>query len=148
MNNYMTLKFKSISENESLARMAVATFISPLNPTLEDMADIKTSISEAVTNSIIHGYPNASGSVEVTAIIEDDTLTVKIADEGVGINNIEQAREPLYTSKPELERSGMGFTIMESFMDTIEIISSEKHGTTIIMTKQIINGRNNYEQYE
>ncbi len=144
----MTLKFKSISENESLARMAVATFISPLNPTLEDMADIKTSISEAVTNSIIHGYLNAPGTVEVTAVIEDDILTVKVAEEGVGISNIDQAREPLYTSKPELERSGMGFTIMESFMDTIEIISSANHGTTIIMTKQIANGRNGYEQYE
>ncbi len=148
MNNYMTLKFKSISENESLARMAVATFISPLNPTLEDLADIKTSISEAVTNSIIHGYMNRQGTVEVTAIIEENILTVKIADEGVGISNIEEAREPLFTTKPELERSGMGFTIMESFMDTIEIISSENQGTTIIMTKEIANGRNTYEQFE
>lgn len=137
MNNYMTLKFKSISENEALARMAVSAFVAPLDPSLDEIADIKTSISEAVTNSIIHGYEDKPGAVEVTAIIEGDKLTIKIVDEGKGIPDIEKAREPLYTSKPELERSGMGFTIMESFMDDIRIISSKKHGTTVILTKII-----------
>ncbi|MCL1914691.1 MAG: anti-sigma F factor [Eubacteriaceae bacterium] len=137
MNNYMTLKFKSVSENESLARMAVAAFVAPLDPSLDELADIKTSISEAVTNCIIHGYDNKPGIVELTAIIEDDLLTIKIADEGKGIGDIDQAREPLFTTKPELERSGMGFTIMESFMDTIQVISSRGQGTTVILTKKI-----------
>lgn len=137
MNNYMSLKFKSVSENESLARMAVAAFIAPLEPTLDELADIKTSISEAVTNAIIHGYDNKTGTVEVTAVIEEDLLTIKIADEGKGIYDITKAREPLFTTRPELERSGMGFTIMESFMDSIEVISSLNRGTTVILTKSI-----------
>ena len=138
MNNYMTLKFKSVSENESLARMAVAAFVAPLDPSLDELADIKTSISEAVTNCIIHGYENKPGIVELTAIIEDDLLTIKIADEGKGIGDIDQAREPLFTTKPELERSGMGFTIMESFMDKLRVVSRPGRGTTVTMTRRII----------
>lgn len=137
MNNYMTMKFKSIPENETLARNCIAAFILPLNPTLNDMADIKTSVSEAVTNSIIHGYENTIGNIELTAVIENNRLTIKISDEGKGINDINLAKEPLYTSKPELERSGMGFTIMESFMDSMDILSSPNFGTTVIMTKNI-----------
>ena len=137
MNNYMTMKFKSIPENETLARNCIAAFVLPLNPTLNDIADIKTSVSEAVTNSIIHGYENTVGNIELTAVIEDSRLTIKISDEGKGIDDIDLAKEPLYTSKPEMERSGMGMTIMESFMDTFDIISSPSFGTTVIMTKNI-----------
>lgn len=137
MNNYMTMKFKSIPENETLARNCIAAFVLPLNPTLNDIADIKTSVSEAVTNSIIHGYEDTLGNIELTAVIEDSRLTIKISDEGKGIADIDMAKEPLYTSKPEMERSGMGFTIMESFMDSVDIISSPSFGTTVIMTKNI-----------
>ena len=137
MNNYMTMKFKSIPENETLSRNCIAAFVFPLNPTLNDIADIKTSVSEAVTNSIIHGYENKAGIIELTAVIEENRLTIKISDEGKGIDDIDLAKEPLYTSKPEMERSGMGFTIMESFMDSVDIISSPSFGTTVIMTKNI-----------
>ncbi len=133
----MTIRFKSLPENETLARSCIASFILPMNPTLSELADVKTSVSEAVTNCVIHGYEGKEGTIELTAIIEDDMLTLKISDEGKGIPDIEQAKEPLYTSKPELERSGMGFTIMESFMDSISIISSPSCGTTIIMTKRM-----------
>ncbi len=137
MNNYMSIRFKSVSENESLARSCVAAFIAPLEPTIEDMADIKTSISEAVTNCIVHGYDGKVGMVEMSAYTEGKKLTIKISDRGCGIHNIQKAREPLYTTKPELERSGMGFTIMESFMDSVKIISTEGKGTTVIMTKTL-----------
>ena len=137
MNNYMSIRFKSISENEALARSCVSAFIAPLRPTIEDLADIKTSISEAVTNCIVHGYDGKTGMVEMSAYTEGNKLTIKITDRGCGIHNIQKAREPLYTSKPELERSGMGFTIMESFMDSVKIISKEGKGTTVIMTKNI-----------
>ncbi len=140
MVNYMILKFKSISENESLARCAIASFIEPLSPTLIDIADIKTSVSEAVTNAIIHGYDaKADEIVEMSAVIENETLTVKIVDQGKGISDIEKARQPMYTTRPELERSGMGFTIMESFMDSVDIISSVDSGTTIVLKKHIHN---------
>ncbi|MDR2519888.1 MAG: anti-sigma F factor [Eubacteriaceae bacterium] len=137
MNNYMTLKFKSVSENEALARMAVSAFVGPLNPSLEELADIKTSISEAVSNCVIHGYEDSNGTVEITAIIEGDEISIRITDDGRGIPDVEKAREPLFTTKPELERSGMGFTIMESFMDSIDVISSVHNGTTVIMSKTI-----------
>ncbi|MCL1802939.1 MAG: anti-sigma F factor [Eubacteriaceae bacterium] len=137
MNNYMSLKFKSVTENESLARMAISAFIAPLNPSLEEIADIKTSLSEAVSNSIIHGYEDDSGTVEVNAEIIGSEISITVTDYGVGIGDIHKAREPLYTTKPELERSGMGFTIMESFMDTIDVISALHKGTTVIMSKKI-----------
>jgi stage II sporulation protein AB (anti-sigma F factor) len=132
-----------MSENESLARMAIAAFVAPLDPSMDELTDIKTSISEAVTNAIIHGYENGPGTVELTAVIEDERLTIKIADKGKGIVDIDKAKEPLFTTKPELERSGMGFTIMESFMDSLEIISSKSLGTTVIMTKLIKANRQN-----
>jgi len=137
MNNYMTLKFKSISENESLARMAVSAFVAPLNPSLEELADIKTSISEAVTNCIIHGYENTCGDVAIEAVITGDSLRITISDTGSGIADVEKAMEPLYTTKPESERSGMGFTIMESFMDDIQVESCLHRGTTVTMSKTI-----------
>ena len=137
MNNKMTLKFISISENEAFARNVVASFIMPLNPTLSEISDIKTAVSEAVTNAIVHGYPDALGEVELEAFIEGDTLHIKISDCGVGIENVSLALEPFYSTKIESERSGMGFTIMQSFMDEISVNSKLNEGTTIKMSKKI-----------
>ena len=137
MNNKMTLKFISISENESFARNVVASFIMPLNPTLGELSDVKTAVSEAVTNAIVHGYPDALGEVELDAQIEDGTLHIKISDSGVGIENVSLALEPFYSTKIENERSGMGFTIMQSFMDEISVNSKLNEGTIIKMSKKI-----------
>jgi stage II sporulation protein AB (anti-sigma F factor) len=134
--NEMKLEFQSKSQNESFARVVVAAFASQLDPTIEEISDVKTAVSEAVTNSIIHGYENAQGIITIIGRIEDDLLTVEIIDSGKGIDNIELARQPLYTSKPELERSGMGFTVMETFMDSLMIESEKGKGTRIIMTKK------------
>ncbi|UHA72914.1 anti-sigma F factor [Paenibacillus sp. 481] len=137
-NNVMKLQFSSRSENEAFARVAVAAFVSQLDPTLEELTDLKTVISEAVTNCIIHGYDNdPSGMVTIEAVIEDEEVTLTVADEGRGIEDIELARQPLYTSKPDMDRSGMGFTIMENFMDQFEITSQYRAGTTIRMKKRI-----------
>jgi stage II sporulation protein AB (anti-sigma F factor) len=137
-NNFMTLQFASKSENESFARITVAAFVSQLDPTLNELTDMKTVISEAVTNAIIHGYDNASdGVITISARIEADTVHITIEDQGVGIENIEQARQPLFTSKPELERSGMGFTIMENFMDSMEVTTTVGQGTIVSMSKRI-----------
>lgn len=136
-DNYMKIEFKGISENESFARVAVASFVSLLDPTIEEITDVKTAVSEAVTNSIIHGYENKGGLVTVEGYINGDEFTVIISDEGVGIEDIEKAREPLYTSRPDLERSGMGFTVMESFMDQLIIESELGAGTKVIMKKII-----------
>lgn len=133
----MKIEFKGISENESFARVAVASFVSLLDPTIEEITDVKTAVSEAVTNSIIHGYENKGGLVTVEGYINGDEFTVIISDEGVGIEDIEKAREPLYTSRPDLERSGMGFTVMESFMDQLIIESELGAGTKVIMKKII-----------
>lgn len=137
MKNYLKAEFDAKSVNEGLARIIVAGFIMPLDPTIEQMADVKTAVSEAVTNAIIHGYEEREGKVFVELELFDRLLTVKIEDKGIGILDVQQAREPLYTSKPESERSGMGFTVMESFMDTLHIISEHGEGTTVIMTKQL-----------
>ncbi|GIP32327.1 anti-sigma F factor [Paenibacillus sp. J2TS4] len=137
-NNYMKLQFASRSENESFARVTVAAFVSQLDPTLNELTDIKTVVSEAVTNAIIHGYDNQpDGWVTITCSIEDDIVRISVEDSGHGIPDLEQARQPLYTSKPELERSGMGFTIMENFMDDIEITTNVGSGTMVTMTKRI-----------
>ncbi|NEN82153.1 anti-sigma F factor [Paenibacillus elgii] len=136
--NFMTLKFASRSENESFARVTVAAFVSQLDPTLDELTDIKTVVSEAVTNSIIHGYDNRpDGIVTITAELEGDTVFITVTDEGAGIEDLDLAKQPLYTSKPELERSGMGFTIMENFMDAIEVTTALGTGTTIKMKKRI-----------
>ncbi len=137
--NTMNLQFDSRSENESFARITVAAFVAQLDPTLDELTDIKTVISEAVTNAIIHGYDNQpDGQVAITAEIHGDTVHITVSDEGSGIVDVEQARQPLYTSKPELERSGMGFTIIENFMDELEIISAAGQGTTVRMAKRIV----------
>lgn len=135
-DNKMKIEFLSKSENESFARVAVAAFISQLDPTIEEITDVKTAISEAVTNSIIHGYENKQGIVTIEAEICDDEVTLIVKDEGIGIDNIERAMQPLYTSRPDLERSGMGFTVMETFMDMLEVISEKEYGTKVVMKKR------------
>lgn len=136
-DNEMKLEFKSKTSNEAFARITVAAFVSGLDITIDDLSDIKTAVSEAVTNSIIHGYDNEDGIVKINARIFADTLEIEIIDNGKGIEDIELARKPLYTSKPDLERSGMGFTIMESFMDDIKVQSLVGLGTKITMKKKI-----------
>ena len=135
--NEMKLEFPSKSANEAFARIVAAAFVSQLDPTLEELADIKTAVSEAVTNAIIHGYENKSGIIRMNCRLYEDSIEIAVIDEGKGIENIEQARQPLYTSKPEMERSGMGFTVMESFMDSVEITSEPGKGTTVVMSKKI-----------
>lgn len=136
--NFMNLQFAAKSENESFARVTVAAFISRLDPTMDELSDLKTVISEAVTNSIIHGYNNnPEGVVTIQAQIRDDMVTIIVEDRGQGIEDLELAKQPLYTSKPELERSGMGFTIMENFMDEFEVSSEPGRGTSIRMMKRI-----------
>ena len=135
--NEMKIEFDSKSENEGFARTTVAVFLTQLDPTLEELADIKTVVSEAVTNSIIHGYENKEGKGVVEVRFEDRDITIKITDYGVGIEDISKAREPLYTSKPELERSGMGFAFMEAFMDELDVQSSVGAGTVVTMKKHM-----------
>ena len=169
MKNEMELIFDAISANEGFARVAVAAFISHLNPTLEELDDIKTAVSEAVTNSIIHGYENYGGyvcrgngpqsaqaglqgiqpglpgrppevhpgKVRIYGLLEEDVLHIEVTDAGKGIENLEQAMEPLFTTKPELERSGMGFAFMEAFMDDLDVESRLGKGTTVRMTKKV-----------
>lgn len=145
MKQEMKLEIDSIPSNESFARVVVAAFLTRLNPTMEEVADIKTAISEAVTNAIIHGYQNEVHKIEITAAVEEDTLTVSVQDFGVGIENIEKAMEPLYTTRRDLERSGMGFVFMEAFMDNIKVETKLGEGTKVTMTKKI--GRR-YEKQE
>lgn len=154
MKNEMELIFDAVSDNEGFARMAVASFITHLNPTLEEIADIKTAVSEAVTNSIIHGYENLEGyrrkechldgqesvqpgKVRIRCVLENEILHIEVMDEGKGIENVEQAMEPLFTTRPELERSGMGFAFMEAFMDELEVESTPGQGTIVRMAKKI-----------
>ena len=137
MNNIMEVKFSAKSENESLARVIVASFAAKLDPTLDELADIKTAVSEAVTNCIIHGYEDKEGIIKIVARLFANTIEIEIADTGKGIENIEIARKPLYTTKANLERSGMGFTIMESFMDEVHIESVLGIGTKVVMKKII-----------
>ena len=135
--NEMKLEFLSKSNNEAFARIAVAAFASQLDPTIEELSDIKTAVSEAVTNCIIHGYEDNEGIVKINSKIIGNSIIIEISDSGKGIENIEEARKPLYTSKPNLERSGMGFTIMESFMDEVKIESILGLGTKVTMKKHI-----------
>ena len=141
--NKMELNFLAKSENEAFARVAVAAFVAQLNPTLSDITEIKTAVSEAVTNAIIHGYEaneenaNANFTVNIKCRIVDREVTIEISDSGGGIEDIEQAKEPLYTSKPEMERSGMGFTIMEEFMDGMEVVSEVGCGTSVKLWKKV-----------
>lgn len=133
----ITFEFDSSSENESLARTVVAAFLARLDPTLEELSDVKTAVSEAVTNAIIHGYGKEEGKIRIHSWIEENTIWIEVQDNGVGITDIEKAREPLYTTRPEMERSGMGFAFMEAFMDDLQIESHIGEGTLICMKKKI-----------
>lgn len=135
--NEMKIEFISKSSNEAFARIAVAAFASQLDPTIEELADIKTAVSEAVTNCIIHGYDKKQGIVKIVSKLKENEIIIEISDKGKGIENIDEAKEPLYTTKPNLERSGMGFTIMESFMDKIKVESVVGIGTKVTMSKII-----------
>ncbi|MFS1518074.1 anti-sigma F factor [Bacillus sp. SM2101] len=138
MKNVMHLQFSALSQNESFARVTVASFIAQLDPTLDELTEIKTVVSEAVTNSIIHGYENdPNGVVYISVILEDGFVHITIRDEGKGIKDIDEARQPLFTTKPELERSGMGFTIMENFMDEVTIDSTVSSGTVVKLSKHL-----------
>ena len=136
----MKMEFSSQSENEGFARVAVGAFIAPLNPTVDELADVKTAVSEAVTNAIIHGYEQREGKIWVTCEIEEERIELCVIDTGRGIEDVDKAREPLYTTKPELERSGMGFAFMEAFMDEVWVTSAVGQGTRIIMRKRIGKG--------
>lgn len=154
MKNEMEILFDAVSSNESFARVAVSAFVASLNPTMEEIADIKTAVSEAVTNAIIHGYENLygygkhgeskpsylvvhPGKVRLYCLLERGVLHIEVSDLGKGIENVEQAMEPLFTTKPELERSGMGFAFMEAFMDELEVKSAPGRGTTVRMKKKM-----------
>lgn len=139
LNNKMVLTFSALSQNESFARTAVSCFALSLNPSVSQIADIKTAVSEAVTNSIVHAYPNEKGDIRIETEINEGKIHIKIIDFGVGIDNVNQALEPFYTTKPDDERSGMGFTIMKSFMDDIKVESKVGSGTVIYMVKNIAN---------
>ena len=136
MNNEMTLSFVAIEENEALARMAMTCFITPLDPTIEEISEFKTIVSEAVTNAIIHGYEcDGKSLVTVHAVIEGNKVTMTVRDEGMGIFDVEQAMEPMFTTRPFMERSGMGFTIMESFADSLSVESVLGNGTIVKFEK-------------
>ncbi|EDS76878.1 anti-sigma F factor [Clostridium novyi A str. 4552] len=136
--NKMKMEFLSKSQNESFARVAVAAFISQLDPTMEEITDVKTAVSEAVTNSIIHGYGDREDRiVKIECEIFERDITIIVEDDGIGIDDVKQAMTPLYTSRPDLERSGMGFTVMETFMDELKVESTEKNGTRVIMKKKL-----------
>ena len=134
--NKVKIELQSKSENEGFARVAISAFVAQLDPTVEEITDVKTAISEAVTNAIIHGYDGREdGKIVIEAGIKEKNVFISVMDYGKGIKNINKAMEPLYTSRPDLERSGMGFTVMESFMDTVSVESSLGEGTKVLMTK-------------
>ena len=134
----MKLTLAGYSKNEGLARMCVSAFAAQLDPTIEEINDIKAAVSEAVTNCIVHGYPDCIGDIEIKLrILDDDTLYIRISDKGVGIADIEQAMQPMFTSAPEDERAGLGFAVMESFTDSLKVRSKPGKGTSVTMTKAL-----------
>ena len=137
MNNKMRIKFDSNSQNEAFARNVIASFILPLNPSVGELSDVKTAVSEAVTNAIVHGYPDTIGEVTMIAEIKDFDVHITISDCGIGIADLNKALEPFFTTKPEDERSGMGFTIIKTFMDEVKVTSKINLGTTVNMVKTI-----------
>ena len=141
--NEMELVFDSRSINEAFARVSVAAFMTQLNPTLEEVADVKTAISEAVTNAIIHGYEKCLGKIRIRCQLLEETLYIEVIDEGQGIVDVSKAMEPLFTTKPEMERSGMGFSFMEAFMDQVSVRSIPGEGTVVTMTKTM--GKQKYQ---
>ena len=137
MKNRMLIKFDSVSENEGFARNVIASFLLPLNPGIGELTDIKTAVSEAVTNAIVHGYPDTVGEVTMLAETDGENVHIVISDSGVGIDDLEAALEPFYTTKPDDERAGMGFTIIKTFMDEVKVISKQNAGTIVDMTKRL-----------
>ena len=137
MKNRMLIKFDSVSENEGFARNVIASFLLPLNPGIGELTDIKTAVSEAVPNAIVHGYPDTVGEVTMLAETDGENVHIVISDSGVGIDDLEAALEPFYTTKPDDERSGMGFTIIKTFMDEVKVISKQNAGTIVDMTKRL-----------
>jgi stage II sporulation protein AB (anti-sigma F factor) len=135
--NKVKLEMDACSENVAMARVVASAFVAPLDPSVDELTDIKTAVSEAVTNAIIHGYGDNGGTVFLNFSEEDRVILIEISDNGIGIEDIDSAREPLFTTKPEMERSGLGFTVMESFMDTVEVISRSGEGTTVKLTKTL-----------
>ena len=140
MKNEMRLTVPSISANESFVRVAVAAFAARLDPTIEEINDIKTAVSEAVTNAIVHAYKNEVGKIYITVTADEDKIKISVRDKGCGIENVKQAMEPLFTTGGE-ERAGLGFAVMESFMDKVSVRSTEGKGTTVIMKRKILSGR-------
>lgn len=136
MRNEIKMEFDAVSANEAFARVAVAALLTPLNPTLEEVADVKTAVSEAVTNAVIHAYDEKGGKVALRCVLEDFRIHIEVEDYGKGIENVRQAMEPLFTTKPELDRSGMGFSFMEAFMDELEVTSVPGEGTLVTMEKK------------
>ena len=137
MKNSVNIKFESQSVNESFARIAVSAFLAPLNPTINELADIKTAVSEAVTNAIVHGYRDTSGFIEMKINVDGDWVRVEVIDDGTGIEDVEKARQPFYTTCGDGTRSGMGFMVMESFMDELYVASAPDEGTRVVMRKRI-----------
>ena len=135
--NRCKMEMEALSENEGFARVCVAAFVTRLDPTLEEINDVKTAVSEAVTNSIVHGYEGIEGKITLKVSLVGQEVRIEVHDDGIGIENVEQAMEPLYTTKPEQERSGMGFSFMEAFMDELKVYSGKNSGTTVIMKKRI-----------
>lgn len=136
-NNFMEVKFKAESVNESFARICVASFCLPLNPTLDEINDIKTAVSEAVTNCVVHAYPKGEGDVVVRVELDANEVVISVSDKGVGIKDFKKAREPFYTTKADEERSGMGFAVMESFMDKVELQKNGDKGLVVVLRKRL-----------
>lgn len=137
MKNSADIKFEALSVNESFARMCVSAFASPLNPTVSELADIKTAVSEAVTNAIVHGYPDGNGLIEMRLSRDGNVIRIEVVDDGVGISDVEQARQPFFTTLRDGTRSGMGFLVMESFMDKVDVVSATDEGTRVVMEKRL-----------
>lgn len=137
-NNEMSIKFLSLNENNSFARLAVASFCSSVLNNVEDLTDIKTAVSEGVTNCVVHAYPHELGYITINCFISDSDITIEIIDDGIGIENVDEAIKPFFTSKPEMERSGLGFTVMEGFVDKMEVISSKDKGTKVVLVKKYL----------
>ena len=139
-SNFMEVKFKALSINEGFARVCVAGFCVQLNPSVDELGDIKTAVSEAVTNCVVHAYPKGNGIITMRCELEEDNnIKITISDSGIGIKDIQKAREPFFTTKPSEERSGMGFAVMESFMDKVDVARNESGGISVTMYKQIEN---------
>lgn len=136
MINELNLKIKALPENEAFVRLAVASFCALTNPSVEELGDIKTAVSEAFTNCVVHAYPNQKGDVEINVKLAIDEIYITITDFGIGIEDVNKAKQPFYTSKPNSERSGMGFTVMEGFMDSLDVKSSPNNGVTVTMSKK------------